>query len=509
MRDWQKLPTATEKITAVRDFFREHVGYARGWVSRSRIAAAPGRNNLERIASAKEGNCYDTNRLAYVILQKLGISTELYTGLSIGDRKKIDKAKFLLPILSMQKNKNLGMEVDASPGNFLWNGNFLWKDTEGTRESKSSHAHAFLRYFDENKQAWLLFDVTPAKTLADKESSKKYEKDREVEKAWWLKEMDVINQEVGWDSTERVAERLQHVQTQIGQFRDVWFPGNRGSSGEDTYLVKDEETGYVVEREQEDIDVDINRFGMIIDNRYSGFSKREMRKEYLKERTSFEAVAPFVERSFPEFQRVLNETLQPLQDAVNAYVDRHAMRRTTLGAWKQELIPYLTDEENDMVLNPTVLKRGLLRYLVQSFVPFPLSGEIYYSKKYQDLGYKRTAYVDKQVMRDTMQAELEQTLLQAREKIHGITEVLRSAGKVDSLKELQDDCIENVLHAKRSPQEQAEEKAGELLSGWIGGWRDATVEDHAGMKSYGVTDDAGKKFRLRVQDSEEKKSRRK
>ncbi len=165
--EWSHLSSTKEKIKAVGNYFKENFSYPPKFFGSLRILFAEGESNLEKIFSAKEGNCYDTNRLAYIILHKLGVPCDLGTGIAPDeDPKNFKDGEYVLPEASgLKEGTTIGFEGDVQ----------IYRPRSEINYTLSpGGAHAFLRYFDIERRIWCTLDVTPSLSGGSLKKERKY-----------------------------------------------------------------------------------------------------------------------------------------------------------------------------------------------------------------------------------------------------------------------------------------------------------------------------------------------
>lgn len=161
----QSSRPVAEKVDALSKYLEQTFGYGKGLRAALRIALAPGTKALEKIAAAREGNCYDVNRLAYVLLAKVGVAVEMHTGFSPG--------AYHPPGIWAQ----WGINKNPQDRGF---GEIQREPVAVFADIGAEHAHAFLRYFDPERQVMVVKDFTPQKSLADRREFLKDETHRET-----------------------------------------------------------------------------------------------------------------------------------------------------------------------------------------------------------------------------------------------------------------------------------------------------------------------------------------
>lgn len=157
---WASLSTTREKVGEVINYLREIFVYSKGALTTALVMLSPGNNNLEKIAACKQGNCFDVNRLAYVIFSRLGIKVDFLTGFASPDNyttKKGGKVYFDygLDDLSEGDTVGFGAKKTRKPRRVFEQGE---KEFE---KIKVGFAHASIRYFDPKEGGWNLVDATP------------------------------------------------------------------------------------------------------------------------------------------------------------------------------------------------------------------------------------------------------------------------------------------------------------------------------------------------------------
>ncbi|MBI5728250.1 MAG: transglutaminase domain-containing protein, partial [Candidatus Magasanikbacteria bacterium] len=497
---WQQLPTVQQKVQALRAYILDNFGYGRGLRAQARIAAQPGKNNLEKIARAKEGSCHDVNRLSFILLQKLGIPAEFYTGFSTGKDTTHERSRLDIPDPNnLPVGARVGIEADHQ---------IVWKDATATKEVKTAHAHAFLRYFDSETRSWRLLDVTPGQTLKDIAEQRHWREQSSRQKEAWAREIATIDAARGWPAaSEAIAiERRMSAATRV--LREDWYGDRYSSTSNDVYLRKNPTTGLAEERERGDFDVSHRNVQQVVEHRYSGFSKKQMLGYYHEGREDLALLAPAIEKLAPEIAARVEAALKPLEDAVAGFVERMSMRRTSLRYWKTELSPFLLDEEeNGDIL--TAVRHGLRRRLAQSVLPFPLDGELYIGKKSKQFVFQNTKYATVDDLRQAILAEITDWENYVQKKIVRLADVLTTLKPVARPADLDDLILKKVLDAKKPPEWLAAEKAGELLAKFLSGasQEGGQVVRKDGENKFSVRDDAGKEYYVKFSKLDKKKNR--
>ena len=127
--------TVSGKTKRLRESFTSLFEYPKDAHDTRKILRAKGRDDVERITNAFCGNCFDTNKIAYILLQQSGIPCRFVNGYPEGTDTED------------HENQDNGTRGDHREKFVI----------------RSAEAHAFVRYFDQDTQRWEVLDVTPEK----------------------------------------------------------------------------------------------------------------------------------------------------------------------------------------------------------------------------------------------------------------------------------------------------------------------------------------------------------
>lgn len=164
--EWLSLSkTDSEIVMEVSRFIQSRWSYPRGFLAPFRIFSSPGDTVIEQISHALEANCFDSSKLTYVILTRLGIQCRINGGLSLAGTD-----------LSQRRPVTYNPKIKLA----AFYGNRLVRDrkiTGGFVEYPIflGNGHSTVEFFDRQDRRYKLVDPTPSgnRSLAEVHSLRK------------------------------------------------------------------------------------------------------------------------------------------------------------------------------------------------------------------------------------------------------------------------------------------------------------------------------------------------
>jgi GGDEF domain-containing protein len=358
IKEWQNLPTTQEKAKQVGAYIRSNFDYPYGlsaFTAGAQIRASEGRLMVEKIASAKIANCYDANKLGYVIMQRLGVPVKSVRGFP--DSQMLERE----PVEIAQGQQYLDPMISA---------------LDQTTTKVITMSHSFLSYYDKEKTYWQTTDFTPSRGA--KSSDKTIAKD-EMKKQELLDAKIKISQENGWKSPGELLKEYSAFSQNMRQSYDPIHFYYKSSGGRN-FLVKNKE-GYA---EKGQVSPQISFFGVKggrgsqPPNPYSGVY--ESAKDFIVSYIEYEKTKPIIERHAMQIKDDFN-ILDPIRQKSLSYLNRIGpsgrayifdyLKKTEVGkygAQLPELKIYTTRHEVGYTVSSADLEPFFTRYLANRFV---------------------------------------------------------------------------------------------------------------------------------------------
>ena len=307
IEEWGKLPTVQDKVRAVSDYFMSEFAYGLGIFTRIRVALQPGKSPVEKIVNAKEGNCFDANKIGYIVLQKLGIPTELHTGFtdpSVDENPVKGEKTFMIPNI---KELPLGTEVGVEAENALKR--TPQAHSKHVRHTTDTQGHAFLQFFNEETQQWLRLDLTPSQSKSELANANKFY-DRHAKKAevWEIKRTQ-LEQAKGMIPFKEYIEKWSLMKEKFQdrpEYQEVHF-------GLHIFFANTEMTA------------DDDHYHVYSDPNLDGYHKTE--KSYAEAYDRNQLLFPIIEHFKQQKEKIILDLCAPVENAVEDFF--HRMRTTS------------------------------------------------------------------------------------------------------------------------------------------------------------------------------------
>lgn len=508
MERWKKLPVS-ERVNAVKTYLRKTYGYGRGSEAMWRIRRQPGVSDLEKIMHAHEGNCFDVNRVGYVLLHKLGIPCTFHTGYGESrEEELVEEVGHTLQPIS---------EADT-----------VGKTTALAQEKRSIHlekihsseSHAFLRYVDPETGTPRVLDLTPP-----------HQRDFVIAKQQWLERRQLLDAKYAFAPFKEWKEEadrnfLQIIESMKSPWMFLSEPWMRDGRIETTWSTQlsfpdfstDLCLGRVVDMwkpGRRDVD-----YPSMSDVTLTWLRGRHQERMYVQLRQGWEDIVDTFTKIFTEYQQAVEKIIDPIRREVDAYIERIPTKR------RQQLVQELQAKfELPKERLPDTQSRAallLLRFVVENayiiFPEFRLLDHIDYDFKRKKFLMTRLPPPKQRKNRmdfPTAQVSSEECialhhmLIQEFEKrsqysVEKIISGLQTLTPKDSLELIEFKCDEHKIGINFEDWQDYKRQHGEvvlpttgILLDTIGQKRDGRIDDTGGEKTLVIEDPATKK-RYRV-----------
>lgn len=346
----QSKLTASEKVVRLRQYMTVQFGYGKGFRAALRIATARGKNSVERIANAHEGVCFDTNKLAYILLARLGISAEMHVGYGSGSWRDDDvKARY-----------------EVSGG-----GEFVNRErARAFADITTKHGHAFLRYWDADAGVMRTADFTASDSLADIRWSRRNKALRDLVRSHLEEEYGFPSQEMMTKEQRQLAHEINSRLMPFYQITHDQTTPQRYGIGRDGFVTTFQKgwkplfIGFVqFERAH-----DPTPLPQVTDPYKGG---RKDVGDFIQSHIERSALFPFAESFEREGVALMEPYLERLRGAAEIIMQK--LTRTRKDSFSEELRPFFRDAEEKrrseftrFQLRPDILVRYFFtRYLPQ------------------------------------------------------------------------------------------------------------------------------------------------
>ncbi|GEM_PF-6974641 len=352
-----------QKVNLLGEYMDAHFGYGKGFFAALRIATARGKNSVERIAHAQEGVCFDTNKLVYILLARLGVPAEMHVGYGRGEWQ-------------IERSQKAG--YDVAGGEFVNRTRArAWADIT------TKHGHAFLRYWNADAGTMQTVDFTASDSLADI----KHKEDRNAKIARVRHELDE-KYDFPTDAMVREEENKLHEETiePLMQFYQIDSEANVAKkfviirNAEDT----GEPTIRLIPQGRKPMlmafikyigkgqGADTLLYPTVTD---PGLGSREEVRAFIESHIERRALIPFAELFYRESGAVMHTLIGQLEEIAEGLM--RDMTRTKKRAFAEGLRPFFRDEEEKersefarFELRPEIIVRYLFtRYFPRLFGP--------------------------------------------------------------------------------------------------------------------------------------------
>ncbi|MFZ2190370.1 MAG: transglutaminase domain-containing protein [Candidatus Magasanikiibacteriota bacterium] len=366
IQEWKKITNIDELIHSIEDYFGRY-SYAKNFIDRIRIKSQSGKTDLEKIILAESGNCFDVNRLVYVVLQMLDIPVRLSSGYNFGggaehDYKK-EKHSFTGRIPNVDKisiGKSVGLEGDVG-----------WDESKSSIEYNfplGQEPHAFLTYYNKDEDRWKVLDTTPKKSRKDIKYTEAAQKKSDES----LLELEVLDRENGRKSLDELIVQARKLWALEQEYCVPWQHLHSHNTEMRSNSIEIDGKKPVIKSEY--ASSFLSKILEVLSNiqfvfQYKkGVKKEKYLHDYLYYRDDYEKFLSSLESFYPQAIKKLRLFFNPLLTGVEQKIPTK-IKPDMRPAYPA---PYIVDDGVNLDAREVYIKK-LVTSLVSQYLPIPLA----------------------------------------------------------------------------------------------------------------------------------------